>query len=74
MSPSSSGKELMEVVTPTRTFLVQFDTSVELSDWVEAFTALISSVRSQEPSQQTVGREAGAARALLHSCFFCQKN
>lgn len=47
----------MEVVTPARTFQVQFDTAKELTDWVEAFTDLISSVKPQEPSQQMVGGE-----------------
>ncbi len=45
----------MEVVTPTRTFLVQFDNPGQLEDWVEAFRALISSVKPLDSSQQTVG-------------------
>ncbi len=46
---------MMEVVTPTRTFLIQFDIPGQLEDWVEAFKALISSVKPLDPSQQMVG-------------------
>lgn len=55
-SLSSAGRELMEVVTPSRTFQVQFDTHQELEDWVEDFKLLLGSVKPTDSSQlvQTV--------------------
>lgn len=46
----------MEVVTPSRTFQVQFDTHQELEDWVEDFKLLLGSVKPTDSSQlvQTV--------------------
>ena len=46
----------MEVVTPARTFLVQFDTPQEKDEWVEAFRELLGTIKPQQDSSYTVGQ------------------
>ena len=46
----ASKDHLLELVTPSRTYYIQADTSLDMKEWIEAFQSVILRARSTKVS------------------------